>query len=50
MGDKLIKMIGFRYVLVHEYQQLDLELMVDVIEHHLDDLLLFTQHAVEAAC
>lgn len=50
LGDKLIKMIGFRNVLVHEYQQLDLELMVDVIEHHLDDLLLFTQHAVEAAC
>lgn len=46
----LIKMIGFRNVLVHEYQQLDLDLMVDVIENHLDDLLLFTEHALKATC
>ena len=46
----LIKMIGFRNVLIHEYQQLDLDLMVDVIENHLDDLLLFTQHTLKATC
>lgn len=47
LGDHLIKMIGFRNVLVHQYQQLDLGLMVDVIENHLDDLLLFTDHAIK---
>lgn len=48
LASNLIKMIGFRNVLVHEYQQLDLELMVDVIENHLDDLLLLTQYALRA--
>lgn len=35
-------MVGFRNTLVHEYQTLDIGIMVDVIEHHLDDLILFT--------
>ena len=39
---QLGNMVGFRNVLVHEYQALDIQLMVDVIEHHLDDLLDFT--------
>lgn len=39
---KLGKMVGFRNTLVHEYQGLDIQLMVEVIEHHLDDLLDFT--------
>lgn len=49
LDDNMIKMIGFRNVLVHQYQQLDLGLMVDVIENHLDDLLLFTEHAIKAS-
>ncbi len=48
LAGNLIKMIGFRNILVHEYQQLDLDLMVDVIENHLDDLLLFTNHVLDA--
>ena len=48
LAQNLIKMIGFRNVLVHEYQQLDLTLMVDVIENHLDDLLILTEHALKA--
>jgi uncharacterized protein YutE (UPF0331/DUF86 family) len=35
------KMMGFRNVLVHEYKHLDIQLMVDVVEHHLDDLLAY---------
>jgi uncharacterized protein YutE (UPF0331/DUF86 family) len=38
---RLEGMVGFRNVLVHEYQRLDIGLMVDVIENRLDDLLLF---------
>ncbi|PKM99249.1 MAG: hypothetical protein CVU78_07310 [Elusimicrobia bacterium HGW-Elusimicrobia-2] len=42
MGQKLEKMVGFRNVLIHEYQQLDVTLMIDVIENHLDDLIDYT--------
>ena len=42
LSDKLCRMIGFGNVLVHEYQRIDVQLMVDVIENHLDDLLLYS--------
>ena len=38
---KLKAMVGFRNVLVHEYRQLNLNIMIDIIENHLDDLLEF---------
>jgi uncharacterized protein YutE (UPF0331/DUF86 family) len=47
LGDNMIRMIGFRNVLVHQYQHIDLRLMMDVIENHLDDLLLFTEHVLK---
>lgn len=47
LAGKLQKMIGFRNTLVHQYQQLNLELMVEVIENHLDDLIDFTNHILE---
>ena len=39
-------MVGFRNVLVHEYQCLD-DILVDVIEHHLDDLITFSDYVME---
>ena len=39
-------MVGFRNILVHEYQKLDLDIMVNVIEHRLGDLLDFTNTAL----
>jgi uncharacterized protein YutE (UPF0331/DUF86 family) len=33
---------------VHQYQELDIELMIEVVEVHLDDLLEFSNHAVAA--
>jgi len=42
MAAKLKGMIGFSNTLVHEYQRLDIRLMVDVIENHLDDLVDYT--------
>ena len=42
-------MVGFRNTLVHQYQTLDLQIMVDVIEHHLRELLDFAQAALNAA-
>lgn len=42
LAANLEKMIGFRNTLVHEYQKLDIELMVEVIEKHLDELIDFS--------
>ena len=38
----LYNMIGFRNILVHEYQQLDLNVMASIINNDLNDLLIFT--------
>lgn len=42
-------MVGFRNILVHNYQKLNLDIMVDVVENHLQDLLDFANTALEAA-
>ena len=34
-------MVGFRNVVVHEYDDVDLGVVRDVVENHLDDLLAF---------
>lgn len=44
---KLEKMVGFRNILVHEYQSMDIDLMRNVIENHLDDLVDFTNLIVK---
>lgn len=49
LADKLCRMIGFRNTLVHEYQQVDIQLMVKVIENHLDDLVEFTEYILKEA-
>jgi uncharacterized protein YutE (UPF0331/DUF86 family) len=48
LAEKLEKMVGFRNVLVHQYQELNLDLLVDVIENHLDDLVYFTNLIMRA--
>ena len=47
LTSKLKGMVGFRNILVHEYQDMDLNIMKDVVENHLDDLLLFTNKVME---
>jgi uncharacterized protein YutE (UPF0331/DUF86 family) len=39
--DALHDMAGFRNVLVHGYEDVDLEIVRDVVAHHLEDLLSF---------
>ncbi len=46
MMRKLQGMVGFRNILVHEYQKMDMAIMVKVIEHHSRDLLLFATIAL----
>jgi uncharacterized protein YutE (UPF0331/DUF86 family) len=47
LADKLKGMVGFRNIMVHQYQELDIRIMVDVIEHRLDDLVVFTNHVMQ---
>jgi hypothetical protein len=36
-------MVGFRNIAVHQYKDLDLDVVEDVIRNRLDDLLLFVE-------
>ncbi|GAB4365627.1 MAG: type II toxin-antitoxin system toxin [Methylohalobius crimeensis] len=42
-------MVGFRNILVHEYQALDLNIMVDAIEHRMREVVDFASLALKAA-
>lgn len=48
LAARLKGMVGFRNVLIHEYRKLDLAILLDVVEHRLDDLLRFAQLMIEA--
>ncbi len=39
-------MTGFRNILVHEYLKMDMNIMVEVIEHRIRDLLVFANRAL----
>lgn len=43
MGDRLEKMVGFRNIAVHQYRDLDMDIVEVVITRRLDDLLQFAQ-------
>ncbi len=38
LADQWVKMIGFRNVLVHEYLDVDREIVYDLLQHHLNDI------------
>jgi len=48
MAANLQAMVGFRNLLVHDYADLDLSIIVDVIENHLQELLDFADLALQA--
>jgi uncharacterized protein YutE (UPF0331/DUF86 family) len=48
LSKKLQGMIGFRNILVHEYQKLDLSVMIDVIENRLSELVDFSALILQA--
>lgn len=41
LADTLGRMVAFRNVLVHNYDTVNLDIVRDIVEHHLDDLLQF---------
>lgn len=47
-AENIKKMISFRNILVHEYQDLSIEIMENVITNHLQDLLDFTNQVLFA--
>lgn len=44
LSDRLQKMIGFRNIAVHQYKQLDMDIVESVITENLDDLLIFAEN------
>jgi len=47
LSNRLERMVGFRNILVHQYQQLDILVMKDVVENRLEDILLFVDTIVK---
>ena len=51
ISDELCKnmkeMVGFRNIAIHEYKQIDEEILQDVIENHLDDLTDFARQMLK---
>jgi uncharacterized protein YutE (UPF0331/DUF86 family) len=43
LADALKRMVGFRNIVVHDYQALQLPITVSIIEKHLDEFLLYSQ-------
>lgn len=39
LSRNLVAMVGFRNTLVHQYRELNISIMIDVIENHLDELI-----------
>jgi len=48
MSKLLQAMVGFRNILVHEYQEIEMKIMTNIIENQLDELVCFTIHIIEA--
>lgn len=43
LADGLKRMVGFRNIVVHDYQALQLPITVSIIEKHLDEFLRYSQ-------
>lgn len=48
LAQSMKRMVGFRNVAVHEYQELDLDRVRYTIEHRLDDLVAFSKAMLAA--
>lgn len=42
LAERMMAMVGFRNIAVHDYQDLNLEIVKQIVEKHLDDFLDFT--------
>jgi uncharacterized protein YutE (UPF0331/DUF86 family) len=44
LTQRMKAMVGFRNLAVHQYRELDLDIVEHLLQHELDDLLTFAQH------
>lgn len=49
LGQHLAGMVGFRNILVHNYRELDLNVVRNVLDHRLEDLSTFAQRLITLA-
>ena len=43
LSEVLQKMVGFRNIAIHDYMQINMDILKHIIEHRLEDLLLFAK-------
>ena len=46
LADSMKRMVGFRNVAVHEYANVNLEIVKSIITQHLDEFLAFSQQVL----
>jgi uncharacterized protein YutE (UPF0331/DUF86 family) len=42
LAERMMAMVGFRNIAVHDYQELNLEIVKQIVEKHLEDFIQFT--------
>jgi uncharacterized protein YutE (UPF0331/DUF86 family) len=47
LSQQLQKMVGFRNIAIHEYQKLNPQIIISIIEHGLEDLFAFTVEIIK---
>ena len=47
LSHRLMRMVGFRNVAVHEYQNLNLDIVQSIVEEHLSDFTQFTERVLK---
>ena len=43
LADALKRMVGFRNIAVHDYQTMQMPIVISIIEHHLDEFLAYSK-------
>ncbi|PSR21175.1 MAG: toxin-antitoxin antitoxin component [Sulfobacillus acidophilus] len=49
LADSLKKMVGFRNIAVHDYQSLQLPVLIDILDNHIQEFLEYTQAILQHA-
>ncbi|MFN2427111.1 MAG: DUF86 domain-containing protein [Candidatus Binatia bacterium] len=49
LADRMLAMVGFRNVAVHDYRRLDLAIVRSIVTGHLDDFLDFTRAVIRCS-
>lgn len=49
LADRMMRMVGFRNVAVHDYRKLDLDVVERIVTDHLDEFLAFSSALVRSS-